>query len=294
MSERPHFDLQSHSRHSDGALEPAGVVALAARAGVSLLALTDHDTVAGVDEALAAGAQQGVTVVPAIELSAVHEGREDLHILGYRIDHRDEALAALLAGFREQRRSRLTAMADRLRRLGFSLGEEVPVPTEPGGAVGRPHLAAAVLAEPANGERLRREGLDRDAGAFLGAYLVPGAPAYTPRSGPEVREAIEIVHRAGGVAVWAHPFWDVAGIPEVLTLVDRFASWGLDGVEAFYPFHEAAQTRAVAAHCAERGLLRTGSSDFHGPEHPRFCAFAAFELHGLVAELGVIEPEGAT
>ena len=101
-------------------------------------------------------------------------------------------------------------------------------------------------------------------------------------------EAIALVHQAGGVAVWAHPFWDVDASQAVLEAIDRFAALGLDGVEAFYPTHDAEQARLIAAHCAERDLLTTGSADFHGPAHPIFSRFRAFELYGLEPRLGPI------
>ena len=108
------------------------------------------------------------------------------------------------------------------------------------------------------------------------------------RTTPTVTEAIGTIHAAGGVAVWAHPFWDVDAGDEVVRLIDRFAAEGLDGVEAFYITHTEEQTRLAAAHCAERGLLSTGSADFHSPDHPRFHAFRAFELFGLEPDLGPI------
>ncbi len=136
-------------------------------------------------------------------------------------------------------------------------------------------------------ERLRAEGID-GRNALFPRYLVPGAVAYVPRSRPTVPEAIELIHAGGGVAVWAHPFWDVDAGDEVRALIDRFAAQGLDGVEAFYATHTEPQTRLVAEHCAARGLLTTGSADFHGPDHPRFNAFRAFELHGRTPRLGPI------
>jgi 3',5'-nucleoside bisphosphate phosphatase len=103
-----------------------------------------------------------------------------------------------------------------------------------------------------------------------------------------VPEAIEVIHAAGGVAVWAHPFWDLDRTPEALQTLDTFAAAGLDGVEAFYAAHTAEQTRTLYDAARERGLLTTGSADFHGPEHERFNAFRAFELHGLEPDLGPI------
>ncbi|MGZ4279518.1 MAG: PHP domain-containing protein [Solirubrobacteraceae bacterium] len=277
----PTFDLQSHSTHSDGTLAPAAVVAAAAAAGVQLLALTDHDSVAGVDEALRAGARHGVRVVPATELSTLDEAGEDLHLLGYGIDHRSPALLERLAAYRADRRARGHRMADALRANGWEL--ELPARE----SLGRPHLAQAAFEHPANAARVRAAGF-RTASDLLEAELVPGAPSYRRRTMPTVAEAIGVVHDAGGVAVWAHPFWDVADPAGVLAIIDRFAALGLDGVEAFYATHTEAQTRLLAGRCAELGLLTTGSADFHGPGHPRFSAFRAFELYGLQAHLGPV------
>jgi 3',5'-nucleoside bisphosphate phosphatase len=279
----PTFDLQSHSTCSDGALPPAGVVAAAAAAGVELLALSDHDTVDGVDEALEAAAAHGLGVVPAAELSAIDGEREDLHVLGYGLDHRSDELRGALERFRADRGARAHRMADALRDAGL----ELDFPDRGDRPVGRPHLAQAAFEHPANSMRLREEGIVNFS-QLLEAYLIPGAPAYRRRTTPNVTEAIATIHAAGGVAVWAHPFWDVDAGEEVLALVDRFAAEGLDGVEAFYVTHTEPQTRLVADHCARRGLLTTGSADFHGPDHPRFNAFRAFELHGLEPNLGPI------
>ena len=183
----PAFDLQSHSVHSDGELPAAQVVENAAQAGVELLALSDHDTVDGVDEALAAGAVHGVRVVPATEISAVDGQYEDLHVLGYGIDHRSSLLGERLLDARADRERRADAMADRLRELGFEVD---PAPIEArkaaGKPVGRPHLAAAVLAHPANAERLASEG-HSDVSSFIPAYLIQGMPGYVARSHPDCR-----------------------------------------------------------------------------------------------------------
>jgi predicted metal-dependent phosphoesterase TrpH len=279
----PRFDLQSHSTVSDGELPPAEVVARAAAAGIGLLALTDHDAVDGVEEALAAAAGHGIGLVPAAEISAIDGEHEDVHVLGYAIDHRDPRLLAALAELRADRAARIGRMAAALRELGL----EAHVPERGGRPVGRPHLAAAVLAHPANAPRLGREGL-RDAGAVLEAYLVPGAPAYRRRTTPTVAEAIALIHGAGGLAVWAHPFWDLDTDDSALAAIDRFAAAGLDGVEAFYVTHTRSQTELLHAACASRGLLSTGSADFHGPSHPRLNTFGAFEVYGLAPDLGPI------
>jgi len=283
----PTFDLQSHSICSDGTLEPAAVVAAAAAAGVRLLALTDHDTVDGVSEALAAAKRHAITVVPAVELSTVDILGEDFHILGYGIDHTDETLARRLVEWRADRAARIDRMAEMLDELGLTPDpSELEARRALGCPIGRPHLAAAAIA--GNPEQLRAAGLDEPS-AFLEAYLVPGQPAYCRRTTPSVPEAIAAIHDAGGVAIWAHPFWDLAQDEDVLAGLARFAAAGLDGVEAFYVTHNREQTFLLADFADEYGLLTTGSADFHGPQHRLFSRFRAFDLYGRKPRLGPIK-----
>jgi predicted metal-dependent phosphoesterase TrpH len=280
----PRFDLQSHSTCSDGTLEPAEVVRRAAAAGVELLALSDHDTVSGVPEALHAAQAAGIRLSCAVELSSVHAEHEDLHLLGYELDPTDRGLQAALVDFRADRERRVHAMADRLRELGFALDERELANRE---SLGRPHLAAALLAAPANAARLSEEGIGGLDDLFT-AYLVPGARAYVARSRPTVEDAIAVVHAAGGVAIWAHPFWNVSTPDEALSALGSFAAAGLDGVECFYITHTREETLLLHDECEARGLLSTGSADFHGPEHDRFHSFRAFELYDRVPQLGPI------
>jgi predicted metal-dependent phosphoesterase TrpH len=283
----PTFDLQSHSTYSDGSLPPADVVARAAAAGVELLALTDHDTVDGVAEALAEADRLGsIRVVPAAELSSIDGDHEDLHVLGYGVDHTDPAFLATLERFRADRGARAQRMADALEDCGWAL-DRTPLEERraAGLPIGRPHLAQAAFGHPANAERIAAEDL-RDFGQLLEAYMIPGTPAYRRRSTPTVAEAITAIHAAGGVAIWAHPFWDVDAPEEVVAAIDRFVALGLDGVEAFYITHTREETLLVAGACTQRGLLTTGSADFHGPDHPRFHSFRAFHTFGRKPDLG--------
>lgn len=286
--------MQSHSTRSDGTLEPAEVVAAAARAGVQLLALSDHDTLAGVEEALRAGAEHGVAVVPAIEISAIDDGggeggtARELHILGYLVDHTDATFNATLAGFLADREQRTLRMARNLRELGLQLDEAaIDARVSAGEPIGRPHLAEAALSHPANAERLREEQID-DIGSFIKSYLIEGRPAFALRITPTVAEAVEAIHAAGGVAIWAHPFWDVEDPEEVLAMIDRFRALGIDGVEAFYVTHTREQTELLATRCEELELLSTGSADFHGPDNRLFSRFMAFDTDGLQPNLGPI------
>lgn len=286
--------MQAHSTHSDGTLPASEVVARAAQAGVELLALSDHDTVTGVSEALAAGEREGVRVVPAVEISSidlVEEGAansRELHILGYLIDHTGALITARLAEFLSDRERRTLRMRDALAEVGFDLDEgELQERIAAGKPIGRPHLAGAVLRAPANAQRLQREGID-DVGSLIRGYLIEGKPAFRLRQTPTVAQAIEAIHEAGGVAIWAHPFWDVTDPTEALAMVERFRELGIDGVEAFYLTHTSEQTELLARRCSELELLSTGSSDFHGPENKQFCRFLAFETYGLQPNLGPI------
>ena len=257
-------ELQSHSTHSDGQLAPADVVAEAAKAGVTTLALSDHDSVAGVPDALAAGKELGVEIVPAVEMSAVHEYAEDLHICGYWIDL--EKIAPACGRAQQERRNRAGEIVENLRGFGFELTLEDAI-REAGGAdsIGRPHIAKAA-------------GATGDLGPFFEEYLVPGAKAFVPRRWPSAAEAIGLIHGAGGVAVIAHPYWDISAPEEVDDLI---RSLGADGVETFYPTHSEEQTAHLLNLCGELGLIPTASSDYHGPTHKTFAKFGAYDTYGL-------------
>ena len=259
---------------------------------MELLALSDHDTISGVAEAIETGERVGVRIVPAVEISAVDEGApvgRELHILGYNIDHTGPPMTDSLVGFLADREKRTLRMRDGLREAGFELDEtEIDQRIAAGKPIGRPHLAGAVLSAPANAQRLADEDID-DVGSLIRGYLIEGRPAFRLRETPTVAEAIEAIHAAGGVAIWAHPFWDVKDPAEVLESIDRFRALGIDGVEAFYVEHDEPQTRLLAERCAELGLLSTGSADYHGPENRLFSRFLAFETYGFEPNLGPIE-----
>jgi 3',5'-nucleoside bisphosphate phosphatase len=232
-----------------------------------------------------------VRVVPAVEISAVDDGSpvpRELHILGYNIDHAGAAMTGRLVEFLADREKRTLRMRDALREVGFDLDEdEIQQRIADGKPIGRPHLAGAVLGAPANAPRLAEEGID-DVGSLIRAYLIEGRPAFRLRETPTVGEAVEAIHEAGGVAIWAHPFWDVSDPREVLDSIDRFNGLGIDGVEAFYITHTREQTELLAERCAALGLLTTGSADFHGPENRQFSSFLAFDTYGLEPNLGPI------
>ena len=207
-------------------------------------------------------------MVPAVEISAVDAGSpvpRELHILGYNIDYTGELITERLAAFLADREQRTLRMAAGLKEVGFELDEEqLQARVAAGKPIGRPHLAEAVLSAPANASRLAAEEID-DIGSLIRGYLIEGKPAFRLRETPTVAEAVEAIHDAGGVAIWAHPFWDISDPAEVLSSIDRFVALSIDGVEAFYVTHTREQTELLAARCGELGLLTTGSADYRGP-----------------------------
>jgi hypothetical protein len=258
------IELQSHSTVSDGQLAPAEVVERAAEAGVTTLALTDHDAIAGVAEASAAAEGLEVELVPAIEMSCVHEYAEDLHICGYWIDL--GRIAGACERAQHERVTRAGEIVEKLRAEGFDLHLEDAV-REAGDAlsIGRPHIARAA-------------GATGDLGSFFEEYLVPGAKAFVPRRWPTARQAVELIHEAGGVAVVAHPYWDISAPHEVDDLI---RSLDPDGIETFYPTHSREQTAHLLELCDQLDLIPTASSDYHGPTHKSFAAFGAYDTYGL-------------
>ena len=259
------MDLQSHSTYSDGELPPADVVAAAVAAGVTTLALTDHDGIDGVAEAGAAAKEAGIVLVPAAEISCVHGSIDDMHMLGYWVD--TIAIAPACKRAQRERVTRAEEIVERLNAQGVPVKFEDAI-AQAGNAssVGRPHIAKAAGVTP--------EGMS----AFFEEWLVPGAKAFVSRRWPDAAGATDIIHGAGGSAVLAHPFWDMDDPNSVAALIDDL---DLEGVECFYPAHDRAQTKFLLEVCRDRGLAATASSDFHGPNHKMFDSFLAYPTYDL-------------
>ena len=240
------FDLHVHSTVSDGLYAPREVVRLAAVAGLGTIALTDHDAVEGIDEALAAGDRYGVRVIPGVEIST-YAGEVELHVLGYLVRHTDPILRATLTRYREARLERARAMLARLEALGLPLSWERVRELAGPGSIGRPHIARALL----------EEGHVHSVAEAFDRLLNPGKPAYVPREKATPGEAIRLIHGAGGLAALAHP-WAVAGH------VADLAREGLDGLEVYYSGYGPQVSHYLRALAREQGLICTGGSDFHG------------------------------
>jgi predicted metal-dependent phosphoesterase TrpH len=246
-------DLHTHSTASDGVLPPDRVVAAAHAAGVSALALTDHDTVAGIPLATDAGLALGVRVVPGVELSA-HDGDREIHILALHVT-RHGLLESRLESFREGRLRRSVEIVERLRRLGLDVTVEMVMDEAGDAAVGRPHIARAMI----------RAGSVRDFRDAFDRYLGAGRPAFVAKQRLEVEDAIAIAHEAGGLAIWAHP-----GSDGRRARLEPLVELGLDGVEVRHPGHMAEDVNRLSALTDFFGLVPSGGSDWHGlAEGPR-------------------------
>jgi 3',5'-nucleoside bisphosphate phosphatase len=246
-------DLHSHSSASDGTRPPADVIGRAAAAGLDAIALTDHDTVAGMAEA-ADALPSGLTLIPGMELSCRRDGHS-VHLLAYLFDPDHPDLARQVAVIRNSRVERAVAMVAKLNELGVPITWEQVKAIAAGGVIGRPHIARAMvqvgtITSP-----------DR---AFSPEWIGPGGRAHVRRYALDPGEAIGLVHAAGGVTVLAHPFAVTRGwsVPEAL--IGGLAGAGLDGVEVAHPDHDAQQREHLAAVARELGLVATGGSDDHG------------------------------
>lgn len=250
-------DLHAHTSVSDGTLSPTALVELAAREGLVALAVTDHDHVGALPEARATAERVGVELVPGIELSVESENGE-LHLLGYLFDERDPRLQARLVELRLARARRGEQIVERLRALGVEITLD-DLLAEVGSAatsLGRPHVARALM----------RKGLVGSVQDAFDRYLAEGRPAYVPKARLTPREAIALLHGAGGLAVLAHPV--TIPLESREPAIRSLTALGLDGVEVVHSKHDAS-TRAELARLAEElGLVATGGSDFHGENKP--------------------------
>ncbi|WP_336786242.1 PHP domain-containing protein [Paenibacillus sp. MMO-177] len=252
-------DLHNHTTASDGTLSPAAVVARAKAAGLTAVAITDHDTMAGVEEALEAGQKLGITVVPGVELSTVADGR-DIHMLAYYPDWRNELWQERLAGLRATRGTRNEMIVERLVQLGIpvtmqEVGQIAAEQSLAGGGkgkgktIGRPHIAELLIRKGA--VATMQEAFDRYLGEGGAAYVNP------PRLHPF--EAIEWIREAEGISVIAHP-----GLYGRDDLVEQLIGKGVQGIEVFHSDHGPEEEQRYTELARKHGLIMTGGSDFHG------------------------------
>lgn len=250
-------DLHLHSTHSDGVRTPAELVAMASGLGLRAIALADHDTVDGVDEALAAGEACGIEVLPALEFSVAFGSYRDVHVLGYLIDHRDTGLRDILSEFRERRARRGEAIVDRINEKlateGRSPISSADASALAGGALGRPHIAQVLMAR----------GYVRDMQEAFIRYLIP---CDVPKRYFPVEEALATIRRLGGVAVLAHPTTVTAERDTLTAVIDTLCAMGLGGLEAYNNVCSEQESSFLRSYADKQGLVWTGGSDYHGIE----------------------------
>ena len=242
-------DLHMNSTASDGSRAPEDVAAAAHAAGLTAIALTDHDTVSGVPAARDAGERLGLRVITGVELSAEDNGRE-VHVLGLHLERLD-AIETAMEGFRQTRIDRARDMVAKLNALGVPVTFDAVIAEAGGGAVGRPHVARAVVAGGWVADQ--RDVFDR--------YIGQGKPANVPKARLDFVDAIALIHCAGGLAIVAHP-----GVDFNRPRVERAVGYGLDGLEVYHPSNSGDEVRRLRALTEHFNLVPSGGSDWHGAE----------------------------
>ncbi len=241
-------DLHIHSTFSDGTLSPEEIVELAAEAELAAISITDHDNVAGVELAEVAGGRHGLEIIPGVELSAIEFGT-DVHVLGYLVDVRFKSLTEHLELFRNARRIRAEKMVQKLNELGLEITIEAVLTKAGPAAVGRPHVAEALV----------DEGLVLSYEEAFRRYIGFDSPAYVPKYEISPARAVHLIHEAGGLAIIAHP-----GVYLRDDIMKSILAAGIDGIETVHPKHSAEATSRLRSMVKELGLVETGGSDYHG------------------------------
>ena len=250
-------DLHIHSTFSDGIYKPYEIVKIAAAADVAIIAIADHDSTGGVNEALAAAEEVGITVIPAVELSVEYENYHDVHILGYFIDHNDQQFNDKLLFFRERRETRGLKVIANINRKLQSEGKQ-PIDSKEilalaEGSLGRPHIARILI----------EKGLAANMQDAFNSYL---QPCNVPKEYFTFTAAIDEIHRIGGIAVLAHPQSISRDRCEIASVITAMADKGLDGIEAFNSMGFEGDDSFLAKMAESLDLIVTGGSDFHGGE----------------------------
>ena len=251
-----YIDLHLHTTASDGVLSPSEIVRYAKAKGLQAIAITDHDTIEGLEEGLSEGERIDFEVIPGIEISAEHSPGS-MHLLGFFIDIHHPFLNERLEYLQKARAERNPKIVERLNRLGIELTYEEVQKASGGGQVGRPHFAQVLLEK--NYVRSYQEAFDR--------FLKKGAPAYVDKFRFTAKEALHFINEAKGVAVLAHPnTLNMNGYSELETLILRLIEEGLKGIEVYYPEHSTLEVAQYKTLAERYGLLITGGTDYHGIE----------------------------
>lgn len=254
-------DLHTHTTHSDGSFTPTELIQLAKKIGLAAIAITDHDTMSGIGEAMSAGESLGVEVIPGVEMSVIPPSG-DMHILGYYVDEKSGDFASVLELLQTARAERNPMILKKLRDIGKSISMENVLAVAGTAQIGRPHIAQALV----------NKGYVATTGEAFARYLRKDAPAYVPKSRLLPHEAVKAIHKAGGVAVLAHPIsLKCATDKELEAIIAELAEAGLDGMECYYSEHEPIVTKKLLEIAKKYNLCTSGGSDFHGSAKPHIA-----------------------
>ena len=251
------IDLHAHTTASDGTMSPNDLVILAKENGIEAIAITDHDTVEGIPEAIATGEREGVEVIPGLELSVEHNPGS-MHILGLLIDHENKELNESLREIQASRSTRNPKIIEKLNEFGLNLSIEEVEKISGGGQLGRPHIAAALVKD--GYVRTIQEAFDR--------YLKKGASAYFERQRLTREEVVDVIHGAGGLVILAHPGTLGVNGKKFDSLLKELKDVGFDGIEVFYNNHSEAEKDRLMRAADNLGFLISGGTDFHGENKP--------------------------
>lgn len=252
------FDLQIQSTASDGKHTPREIVQMARDGKLGVIALTDHDTIDGIQEALLAGSEFGVRVISGIEISVEEHGA---HILGFGVDHNSPELRSYCEEAKKKRIQGAQKMLENLKNAGFVVEWSDVTQEARGGVVARPHISRAILNRTENKEKLGGISTVHD---FIEKHLGNDSPYYVKRSHVSAKDAIRLIHGSGGVAAWSHPAIHFQGDYEGLEkFLEELISWDIDGIETFTPSHNEDDVEFVQGLAVKYNLLKTAGSDFH-------------------------------
>jgi len=251
------IDLHSHSSASDGSLAPAALVGLAMERGLVALALTDHDTMAGLPEAEAAAAGSSLELIRGVEIEIAFEPGE-FHVLGLRLERTGGELGEAVAGLGLAREARNARIVERIKGAGIEASMEDLRAIAGEGAIGRPHIARLLVERRA--VKTRQEAFDR--------YIGKGKPWYEPKDSLALGEAIRLIKEAGGLAIAAHPLSLFVSWGRLESIMDEWREMGIDGIEAYHPAAKISQCRRLERMARARGFRVTAGSDFHGELRP--------------------------
>lgn len=281
QSEPNLLDLHVHTTISDGLLSPEEIVKTAYRMKYKILGITDHDSLSGIDRARAAAVNYGLEIIPGCELTSYYY-KSEIHILGYFIEPNNNVFNDYLKKFKETRHDRAREMVKKLNKLGIKIDFQEMIKNVNSEALGRPHIAREIV----------KKGFASDVQSAFENYLLPGSPAYVPKFSINPKEIIQLILKAGGVPVFAHPYYYF----NFEAIIQKLISYGLKGIEVYHSFHTPVLARKFKKTAEKYGLIITGGSDAHSEPNGDYLPFGKVGLkksiiHALREERDKIREE---